>query len=53
MKTRYIILFALSFATLGLSGCASIMEEDPNSQETPWNQPADWEGQMPGMPGAR
>lgn len=36
---------------LALSGCTSLMEEDPNEQQIPWATPADWENQMPGMPG--
>lgn len=27
------------------------MEEDPKEQQIPWATPADWENQMPGMPG--
>ena len=29
-----------------LSGCSS---ETPEASSIPWNQPADWEGQIPGM----
>lgn len=33
-----------------LTGCRSIVEEDPNEAQIPWATPADWEGQLPGMP---
>lgn len=33
-----------------LAGCRSIVEEDPNEAQIPWATPADWEGQVPGMP---
>jgi uncharacterized protein YceK len=42
------LLFALSL--VALSGCASLLEEDPNEQQIPWATPANWEGQLPGMP---
>jgi hypothetical protein len=35
---------------IAFSGCASLLEEDPNEQQIPWATPADWEGQVPGMP---
>ena len=38
---------------LGTSGCRTLADEDPDSQEIPWSQPANWEGQGPmGMPGS-
>lgn len=46
-----ILLTLLAVAFFGLSGCRSIVEEDPNEAQIPWATPADWEGQMPGMPG--
>jgi len=45
-----LVAFSLFLASLGLTGCASLAEEDPNSQETPWAAPAGWEGRVPGMP---
>jgi hypothetical protein len=39
--------------TLALAGCATLAEEDPNTQQTPWASPATWEGQIPGMPNQR
>ena len=41
---------ALLGVLLGLSGCASLLDEDPNEAQLPWATPADWEGQVPGMP---
>jgi hypothetical protein len=32
-----------------LAGCAS---DNPTASSIPWNQPADWEGQIPGMTGS-
>jgi type IV pilus biogenesis protein CpaD/CtpE len=32
-----------------LAGCSS---ETPSDSSIPWNQPADWEGQIPGMTGS-
>ena len=32
-----------------LAGCAS---DSPVASSIPWNQPADWEGQIPGMSGS-
>jgi len=44
-------LFVL-IAILGtMTGCRSLVEEDPNEAQIPWATPADWEGQLPGMPG--
>ncbi|MCC5842206.1 MAG: hypothetical protein JJT96_18970 [Opitutales bacterium] len=53
---RFRLSFAI-FASLGLllglvTGCQTIAQEDPDSQEIPWGQPASWEGTVPGMPGA-
>lgn len=53
MKRTLKIIFLLSLilpGLFGLSGCRSLAEEDPNEQQLPWATPADWEGQMPGMP---
>lgn len=44
------LLFSLS---LFASGCASLFNEDPDAQQTPWAGPADWEGTVPGMPAPR
>lgn len=32
-----------------LAGCSS---DSPQASSIPWNQPADWEGQIPGMSGS-
>lgn len=32
-----------------LAGCSS---DAPEASSIPWNQPADWEGQIPGMSGS-
>ncbi|WP_238710820.1 hypothetical protein [Oceanipulchritudo coccoides] len=49
--TKIIFLLLLSFTGLFLmSGCRSLAEEDPNEQQIPWATPANWEGQLPGMP---
>ncbi|MEY3001560.1 MAG: hypothetical protein RL648_1774 [Verrucomicrobiota bacterium] len=48
-KTIWTILLTCA-AMLALSGCASLLEEDPNEQQIPWATPANWEGQLPGMP---
>ena len=41
-------LFALVLFVLAglLSGCTA---HDPDAGSVPWNRPASWEGQMPGM----
>lgn len=51
--TRKSIFLAclLMVVLAGLSGCRSLAEEDPNEAQIPWATPADWEGQVPGMPG--
>ena len=54
MKRTTKLIFLLPLALAGLflnSGCRTLAEEDPNEQQIPWATPADWEGQMPGMPG--
>ena len=54
MKRTIKITFLLLLSLTGLiltSGCRSLAEEDPNEQQIPWATPADWEGQLPGMPG--
>lgn len=48
---KKLFLFALLAATIGaVSGCRSLIEEDPNEAQIPWATPANWEGQLPGMP---
>ena len=44
-------LTAVLIITLGgiLSGCAL---DNPTDSSIPWNRPADWEGQIPGMNGS-
>lgn len=32
-----------------LAGCST---DSPQASSIPWNQPADWEGQIPGMSGS-
>lgn len=50
-STSSLITFlSICIAMLALSGCASLLEEDPNEQQIPWATPANWEGQLPGMP---
>jgi len=52
MSAIKLIKLFLTLATIGLiSGCSTITEEDPNSQQTPWASPAGWENNVPGMPG--
>jgi hypothetical protein len=48
-KNLFFVLSAL-LGMIAFSGCASLLEEDPNEQQIPWATPADWEGQVPGMP---
>jgi hypothetical protein len=53
MKRTIKIICLLSLlipGLFGLSGCRSLAEEDPADQQLPWATPANWEGQMPGMP---
>lgn len=51
-RTRKILGLGLAIVMLAaLGGCRNLMEEDPNDQQIPWATPADWENQMPGMPG--
>ena len=47
------LLAILSLAALigTMTGCRSLVEEDPNEAQIPWATPADWEGTLPGMPG--
>ncbi len=55
MKKSFLLpitLLLLALA-LGTTGCRTLADEDPDSQEIPWSQPASWEGQGPmGMPGS-
>jgi hypothetical protein len=39
----------IAFVAVMLAGCAS---DNPAASSIPWNQPADWEGQIPGMTGS-
>ena len=49
LKTLFLTL--LTFSVLAaLTGCRSLVEEDPNEAQLPWATPADWEGSLPGMP---
>jgi type IV pilus biogenesis protein CpaD/CtpE len=45
---RVSLLLLVALAAV-LSGCSS---ETPSDSSIPWNQPADWEGQIPGMTGS-
>jgi hypothetical protein len=48
MKSKLRSLLALALFTgalFALSGCQSTTEDS----SVPWNRPADWEGQVPGM----
>ena len=48
---KQLILGLLSIlGLLALTGCANILEEDPNEAQIPWATPANWEGTVPGMP---
>ena len=49
--TRILLLCLITLGVLSLTGCTSLMEEDPNEQQIPWATPANWEGSRPGMPG--
>jgi nitrous oxide reductase accessory protein NosL len=42
-RTALLLIVALGAV---LAGCSS---ETPEASSIPWNQPADWEGQIPGM----
>jgi hypothetical protein len=46
---KLFIFVSFIMGMLALGGCA-ILEEDPNEQQIPWATPANWEGQVPGMP---
>jgi hypothetical protein len=43
------VAFLLISAGALLAGCSS---DSPSASSIPWNQPADWEGQIPGMSGS-
>jgi hypothetical protein len=43
-KTAAVLLLVALGAVL--AGCSS---DTPEASSIPWNQPADWEGQIPGM----
>jgi len=47
---RILALGLLTALVAGITGCRSLVEEDPNEAQLPWATPADWEGQLPGMP---
>jgi hypothetical protein len=51
MNSRMKHVAALLLIALGaaLAGCST---ETPVASSIPWNQPADWEGQIPGMSGS-
>ncbi|MFU8847646.1 MAG: hypothetical protein ACNA77_02865 [Opitutales bacterium] len=43
---RLLFVLALTFSTLGLSGC---FNSSPDEQSVPWSRPADWERGAPGF----
>jgi hypothetical protein len=47
--TKRVAALLLVLIGVMLSGCAS---DAPVASSIPWNQPADWEGQIPGMTGS-
>lgn len=49
---KFAVILAMAAGVVCLSGCASLLEEDPNKQQLPWAGPADWENTVPGMPNA-
>lgn len=51
--TRLILAAAILAASVWISGCASLVDEDEHAQQTPWASPASWEGTIPGMPTSR
>lgn len=48
MKLRQLValFILLAGASLFFSGCET---KQPEDSQIPWSQPADWEGQVPGM----
>lgn len=48
--TRLFIATVCLCASALFTGCASLLEEDPDSQQLPWASPAQWENTIPGMP---
>lgn len=50
ISKQLISIITLLGALFAITGCSSILEEDPNDQQIPWATPAKWEGQVPGMP---
>jgi outer membrane biogenesis lipoprotein LolB len=46
---RAAALLLAAVAVLLLAGCTT---QAPPDSSIPWNQPADWEGQIPGMTGS-
>lgn len=52
IKKKLLLPCLIIIGILSLTGCTNLMEEDPNEQQIPWATPADWEGQVPGMPGS-
>lgn len=46
---QFVIALLLLAGMFAITGCRSLVEEDPNSAQVPWATPADWEGQVPGM----
>ncbi len=56
MKRSLELIFRILIFTallLGVAGCRSLLEENPEDQQLPWATPADWEGTIPGMPTKR
>lgn len=46
---KVFVYFWLLVGLFAMGGCA-VLNEDPNEAQLPWAQPANWEGQVPGMP---
>ena len=49
MPTKRVTALLLIVVGALLAGCAS---DSPEASSIPWNHPADWEGQIPGMSGS-
>jgi hypothetical protein len=45
---RAVAVFLVAMGAL-LAGCST---DSPTASSIPWDQPADWEGQIPGMSGS-
>ena len=52
MKRTLALVVVLVLTMWGVCGCGTLLESDPDNatDEQPWNRPADWEGQILGVP---